>query len=159
MDFGTSFATEEATQMVFTTTLGTFQYNPPKSFGQEGIPSTGLAKRTGRSGYVFSIACAFYEILEALSIHANFLRVDGNYATCVALETFVDMVCGIKEHDLPIAKRLEEQYRLPGLVQNMLKLVVENMIVVPVQMRKDATSVLGLIDQNYRVYPKLATDT
>ena len=135
-DFGNSFINEEATQAGFTRTLGTFKYSPPEIFGQEGTPSAGLVKRTSRSGDVFSLSCVFYKILEALSIHAAFPRVDGTYTSCISIRTYVDKVCGIKEHDILVAKRLEEHYRLLGLVQKILKLVFANMIVVPIQERK-----------------------
>ncbi|KAF2176970.1 hypothetical protein K469DRAFT_383290 [Zopfia rhizophila CBS 207.26] len=146
---------EEATQVGFTRTMGTFKYSPPEIFGQEGTPSAGLVRRTGRSGDLFSLGCVFYEILEALSIHADFPRVDGTYASCISARTFVDEVCGIKEHDILVAKRVEKQYKLLGLVQKMLKLVVASMIVVPIQERKDATSVLESINWNYRDYDEL----
>jgi serine/threonine protein kinase len=154
-DFGTSFASEEATKAVFTRTWGTDKYEPPEAFlRQKEGPSRALKNRTGRLGDIFGLGCTFYEILEALSIQANFPQVNDNYAAHIADKTFVDKVRSVREHNLLVSKRLEEEHRLPNLVEKMLKLVINHMM-VSVEERKDATFVLDVINQIYNDYDEL----
>jgi hypothetical protein len=90
----------------------------------------------------------------SLSINLTFPEVSDSYASCISNSHFVDKVCGMKEHDVLVKRKLEEQYRLLGLVQKMLKLV-SNMMMVPTQERGNATSVLEAVSRNYCEYPEL----
>jgi hypothetical protein len=114
-----------------------------------------MKNRTGRSGDIFSLGCVFYEVLESLSIQANFPLISDNYATHAADKSFVDQVRAVKEHGLLVSKKLEEEHRLPGLVEKMLELVINHMMAVPVEERKDSTFILEAISRIYQDYPVL----
>jgi serine/threonine protein kinase len=154
-DFGTSFESRDVTRAGLTKTWGTEKYEPPEAFDtQNGRISKESKKRTGRLGDIFMLGCVFYEILEALSIQANFPHTNDKYAIHIVNKTFVNMVRVVKERSLLVSRRLAEGQRLLGLVEKMLELVMNHMMVI-VEERKDAIFVLEAINRIYQDYDEL----
>lgn len=157
-DFGTSFITQEATRVGLTRTWGTDKFEPPEAFMVHEIKSSMDTKtRTGRLGDVFSLGCVFYEILEALCVQVGLPLPEDNYAKHFGDKTILQHVTKYSEHKALVSRRLPVEHRLPGLLENMLQVVL-TMVALDPEERKDAAFVSGAINSIYDNYPILKSE-
>ena len=134
-DFGTSFAHDGKTNRTTTLTLGTLRYEPPEANvaqeqGFEGATNE-VRWRVGQAADVFSMGGVFLEILEAGArpFTSEFPHVEGDssYALRMVDEDFRRKLHGLKE-DRRLLSRLEKPYRLEGLFERWLTLVLDRML-------------------------------
>lgn len=70
--------------------------------------------------------------------------------------SFVQQVLAVKENKILASRNLGENHTV-GLVEGMLDLVMNHMMVVDKEQRRDAASVLDAVNKIYEDYPELST--
>lgn len=134
-DFGNSFVHDGETKRSTTLTLGTLRYEPPEANIEQGQALEGATderrQRVGRRGDVFSMGAVFFEMLGSIARpfipEFPYVEGDSRYALRLKDEEYRRQLRGLREHRRRL-RRLEEQYRLEGLFERWLALVLEYML-------------------------------